>query len=768
VQRSVRWAAAVLVTVAAFAVPTWLCGAMVLPSLPKDPAIRWGVASALGAALAALAAAWGYSFATRAEEENHSRTPSGVSVQATAEDLASEVEKQWQKEEQRRGVYDPFPLAVRFRLAGTGLFDHWAKIRRTRGTDPGPLPLAGDVDGIVEKYRSIPSGRLVVLGAAGAGKTVLALRFVLDWLEARAPGDSVPVIFNLGSWDPAATSLRDWMCDQLVLDHPWLAAPAPHGGNLAEALTDARLILPVLDGFDEIAHGLHPQALGALNTTDMPLLLTSRTEEYAAALGRARVLTRAAAVELDDLALDDLAEYLPLSSAPTQDGTVWGSVLDELRQERRSPGAEHLAAVLGTPLMVAMARTIYSESPGHNASELTGFATRDALRNHLLAAFIPAAYAPRPTDRDTERDTGRHRRRKEQKWHPDRAQRWLGYLAVHLDQLGRERNEPGVERNLAWWELGTTLRRSSRILVIGLLAALAFGVTTGVGNVPVDLLGARRSLNFALQRGIVVGLLHGLVAGLVFGLAYGFVSGGAAREPSRVAMRFFGRTRELRTRFVQRFGPRFMVGLALGIPFALVLVLVDRGVVVRLGLSDGFDNGPLVGVPVFALGIGLGAGLVLGLIAWLEEPDDITSGVGPSDLLQRNGRNVVAHLLIWALVFGFGGGLVGLLTVGPGNGLTAGFLVGLLSGLVYGLEAAFGGGLGYALSLSAWGQWLALARIWLPLTGRLPWKLITFLDDACERGVLRKAGAVYQFRHAQLQDHLMAGLAGPVRIADEL
>jgi hypothetical protein len=85
VQRSVRWAAAVWVTVAAFAVPTWLCGAIVLPSMLKDPAIRWGVASALGAALAALAAAWGHSFATRTQDESRPPAPSGISVQATGE-----------------------------------------------------------------------------------------------------------------------------------------------------------------------------------------------------------------------------------------------------------------------------------------------------------------------------------------------------------------------------------------------------------------------------------------------------------------------------------------------------------------------------------------------------------------------------------------------------------------------------------------------------------------------------------------------------------
>jgi hypothetical protein len=52
---------------------------------------------------------------------------------------------------------------------------------------------------------------------------------------------------------------------------------------------------------------------------------------------------------------------------------------------------------------------------------------------------------------------------------------------------------------------------------------------------------------------------------------------------------------------------------------------------------------------------------------------------------------------------------------------------------------------------------VALSRIWLPLTRRLPWRLIAFLDDACQQGVLRQAGAVYQFRHARLQDHLIGG-----------
>jgi hypothetical protein len=51
--------------------------------------------------------------------------------------------------------------------------------------------------------------------------------------------------------------------------------------------------------------------------------------------------------------------------------------------------------------------------------------------------------------------------------------------------------------------------------------------------------------------------------------------------------------------------------------------------------------------------------------------------------------------------------------------------------LVFGLVSRLVIGLGYWLSLTAWGQWVILARLWLPLTGRSPWAVAPFLDDAC-------------------------------------
>jgi hypothetical protein len=58
-----RWSFATVVTIAAFTLVTWLCGALVLPHMLADPAVRWGISGCLGVAVAALAALWGHSFA---------------------------------------------------------------------------------------------------------------------------------------------------------------------------------------------------------------------------------------------------------------------------------------------------------------------------------------------------------------------------------------------------------------------------------------------------------------------------------------------------------------------------------------------------------------------------------------------------------------------------------------------------------------------------------------------------------------------------------
>ena len=78
-----RWAVAGLVTVVSFVAVTWIAGALVLPSMLSDGAVRWGLASSLGVALATLAALWGHGFASGSESEPGQASAACVSVDVT-------------------------------------------------------------------------------------------------------------------------------------------------------------------------------------------------------------------------------------------------------------------------------------------------------------------------------------------------------------------------------------------------------------------------------------------------------------------------------------------------------------------------------------------------------------------------------------------------------------------------------------------------------------------------------------------------------------
>lgn len=602
---------------------------------------------------------------------------------------------------------------------------------------------------VAETYRRLRSGRLLVLGRAGSGKSVLATRFALDLLAARGPSARVPVLLSLGSWDPSATSPRELLTELLLRDHPHLARRIAGGSTLAAALVDADLILPVLDGFDEIAESLRGEALRAFNATSMPLVMTSRREEYARAVRAAHTpLVAAAGIELADLTLDDLAAYLPRTARrvarPGGSAGLWDEVLGALRAGRTGAGAR-LAAVLRTPLMVVLARAMYSDTPGRDPGELldaTRFPTESDLEEHLLAGFVPAVYRRRAPERA---DGGRPARHRD----PERARQWLGYLAHTLARRDHGRQD------LAWWRIAESQRRRTRVLNAALTAALCVTVASWIAGSAAAALLYPQDLPLVLLQGA----LMGPVAGVAFGTAYAITTsrGGGVFRPAFVRLRLPAAGRRLDGRpllvFTRRFAHAMVGGLVLGAGHALVLTLLRV-------LSDDYAvtavraiTMTLVNTLVFGLVYGTAAGLVFGLLAAVEAPMDTTAAATPIRLLASNRATVGRQALVLVPLLALGIAGVGHLVVaalqGPLGPLTWG-----VAGTVTGVVGGLGGGLAYLLAFTAWGQWLTLARVWLPLTRRLPWDLVAFLDDAYRRGVLRQTGAVYQFRHARLQHHL--------------
>ena len=675
------------------------------------------------------------------------RAASSDELGRTADKLAQSVRRLWQDEEDRRQIRDPLPLPVSWRTADEILTDHWENIRGVpSGKSVAPLNLDGTLDEVLAVYDRVPSRRLVVLGRAGSGKTILALRLALELLDPRRrrSGDPVPVVFSLGSWDPTATSLTAWLTDRLIRDHPGLGRADAEGVTSAGALVEAQLVLPVLDGFDEIADGLHAAALEQLSAHPrLPLVLTSRPEEYARAVGQARYLSQAAAIEVTDLRLEDLEGYLPRTSAKASSpgATRWGPVLATLRENPDARASVNLAAVLTTPLMVALARAVYSHNREHFPMELlddSRFGSVEVLEEHLLGSFIQSTYSEysEPRVRRSASEPRGRRAASTRAPNPQRAERWLGYLAGHM---ARRRT-----RDLAWWEVATMLHPATRALVIGVLGGLAFAIVTAVGNIPVDLVATSRGLGFAVRRGVVAGLLHGLAAGTAFGLGHYVADGRAAQRPWPARVRRLGGARLVRPNLADR----IRWGVVLGFAVALAFVLVDQLILPRLNLDDATGGGLVAGLALFPAEIGLAGGSVFALVAFFEAPVDVRTAVSPTGLLRDSRADVLVHMAAWAVVLGP--------EVGAVSGVLSGSaLRGLQTGLVFAVEGAIAGGIGYGLAFTAWGQWVAVAHVWLPLTGLLPWRPVAFLDDACRRGVLRRSGAVYQFRHARLQDHLI-------------
>jgi hypothetical protein len=152
-----------------------------------------------------------------------------------------------------------------------------------------------------------------------------------------------------------------------------------------------------------------------------------------------------------------------------------------------------------------------------------------------------------------------------------------------------------------------------------------------------------------------------------------------------------------------------------------------------MGTAIGVAALPRFG-PVLGTVAALMAFVVLGGVAVLSGmPANLQNAASPQSVLASDRRTFWSFALI--------GGMAGALALFVG-----------VSALV-GVCAALVGALGLGFFQATWGRY-TLARTYLAARGRLPWAIAAFLDDAHRLGVLRQVGAVYQFRHALLRDHL--------------
>ncbi|AGL17357.1 SARP family transcriptional regulator [Actinoplanes sp. N902-109] len=652
-----------------------------------------------------------------------------ASLHAAAGDLADKVRAQW-LDEGALALRESGVLPLSWSPTTLDAADRDA-VRVRGGRFDGDLDQAAGQ--LAAGYRTIPHGRLLVLGEPGAGKTVVAVLLTLGLLAGRRPGDRVPMLLSLSSWNPTEVTFKEWMTGSI--------AAANYAGNrrVARRLLAADLILPILDGLDELPESTRRVAVDAVNAAtgaDRPVVVTCRVSEFMDVVSTGGpALRRAALVQVDRVAVADVSGYLGRGedAGPAR----WQPVIDAMRADPGGP----LGTAFGSPLMVSVAKAAYRDGT-RDPAELVAFASRHDVENHLVDCLLDVAYPP-------ERGGARQ-------------QRWLTFLAVHLD---RQRDR---QREIAWWNL---------LPAAGPGGVLAVGVASGL---LATVLGAGYALRHSFSAAGLNGAAPYLVALAFLGMmGANLTLSTRGQPPGRLAFASRG------------WGPRvrrsFVAGASLPVLGAAVAAVIWPLVI---GLSPLEWSVPAMEYYAVTVGTLLGTGVALGcgtaVHSWLISPREDARRADPMALLRDDRRSSLVACLLGGAVAGAAlipfieSGVT--LLAGLGTGAAAwsqhrnpftlardltgpraqGPPFSLLAAVVHQPWPVFAGTfvlLGAGLLLTrAWPRFV-LARLVLAVRRRLPFALLSFLAEARDRGLLRRAGGAYQFRHLRLQQRLVARAA---------
>ncbi len=453
---------------------------------------------------------------------------------------------------------------------------------------------------------------LLILGAAGAGKTTLLLTLARDLLTLAEhnEGHPVPVIFHLSTWS-RNKSLTAWFVEEL--DSKYQVQK-----KLGHQFVQTHLILPLLDGLDEVAPKERSACVEAINRyrrkhNTFPLVVCSRSVDYLAQEARLALNT---AVMIQPLSMQQANTYL------AQGGEALQALQVALQKE------SSLRELIHTPLLLRMLTLTYS-----NAS------VPDIQRVSSSGEQIPQVIE-RYVERMLARGSDGMR------YPPQTTKHWLAWLARQLQEHNQnifylERIQPDyAEKKL-------TCQRYPLVMV-GLLFGLL--VLFGLGPIWADgvIVHSLRQTNMStsmligvISQALLFALVNGLVLGLVNAVLYKRHAENAFGPPARQKWRRRG----------QRIGRGMvngvLIGLFTGVPFNYIT-----------GYIPPFVNRPLL-VPLSVMIAVIGALLLFLLDVLL---DIHITDIQPVEQVSWSWRNMWGSLfkyLFLGAVFDFLMGNVG-------------------------------------------------------------------------------------------------------------
>ncbi|TQM31934.1 hypothetical protein [Nocardia bhagyanarayanae] len=594
--------------------------------------------------------------------------------------------------------------------------------------EPRLIPIA-DIPDYYGQLAQLPQ-RMVMIGGAGSGKTVAAATLVLGRLRARrdlARGrrseEPVPVRVNAAGWD-GRRDFRQWLTNRLGYDY---------GVNtrLAQALVDARLILPVIDGLDEmdtVETGVSRARamLDRLNEgpwRDRPVVVVSRSEVFdqLVRLTGDRGLHGSAAIALHAFdpaqILDHLTERRDRLGDP---GPAWSVVLDRIADQPDGP----LAKALATPWLLGLAMTTLQHDP-RTARRLADCTDEGSVTELLFDAQIRTAV-------ESSKGIDRY-----EDYTVENVEKWMKSLAVGIERRhGNPDGETAVRLDEVWEIAGSRLCRMLHTVAVTFLLTIGLAVVVDSATTGPD-------------RGI---------GSSIGGLACAAVVIGFVVQSSDISSRVL--TAKRMAWIVPELSAFKRLKLVVGDDRAGAAV----GVGALIGGLSGWTLGGLLGVVPGALLGAVVVGLWIGLPAWLNVSTRTQLGLVTNET--RLIRHDLESTVVNSLITGFGACLVLPMVVwvsidgAPARPeLFSGELAVMLPTMSIGLI----GGLIYGIIRGVVWQRHFVATLVFRVTKAFPGRPALFLDWARRSGLLRVTGAAYQFRHETYHRWLLQKAAGDTK-----
>ncbi|MBD2100690.1 NACHT domain-containing NTPase [Leptolyngbya sp. FACHB-261] len=535
------------------------------------------------------------------------------------------------------------------------------------------------------------AGKLLILGAPGAGKTTMLLDLAKQLL-ARNEEDfeqPIPVLLDLSSWQKDEQSIFDWVVAQLNLRHRVRA-------DVGQRWLREQKLLPLLDGLDELASERQAKCVEAINawlqSDERPgrVVVCSRLKEYES---HEASLNLNGAICLLPLEQSQIKEYLLRVTGPE----LWQSIASD-------PALLDLAQ---TPLFLSIITLAHQEI---SLPEWHQLASSQERQRYLFDAYIR---------RMLERTIKSQEYTEHKKPTSEKTRYWLIWLAQRL-KAGNQ-TEFLIEKMQPTWLQERSQKRAYQIgcVLIGGLVGVPIGVLIGV---------LRSGLMFGLKSGLTSGLTFGLMFGLMFVPGVGL--GPRQMDEISVVETLSWSWKKAWSGLCRIPIPELRIGLLSGLLSGLLgSLLVDPKFGAMLVLMLAL---------LFRLRLGLRGGL-----SGLEVERKAT----PNQGIRRSACNAVCGALIvglmFSLIIGMVGGLISGLVVEPIVALRFMLTTGLVIGLIIGL-LQYGG-------ITCIQHFTLRLVLWQ--SGNIPWNYARFLNYATERLLLQRVGGSYRFTHDLLREH---------------